>query len=147
MTQVLEEVDTGLSLYYVVTLDKQSMGAFSTCEGLGCEVVMETREEGGNNDFVWQLPTRLKYPNITLTRPLGPDTGKIAAWFAGLAAGYAPCTAVIEVRRFNGTVIASWELIDVVPVRWKGPSLNPDQPKVVMETLEIAHHGFVTGRG
>ena len=52
MTQMLEDVDTGLSLYYVVTLDKQSMGAFSTCEGLGCEVVMETREEGGNNAFV-----------------------------------------------------------------------------------------------
>lgn len=147
MTQLLEDVDTGLSLYYVVILDKQSMGAFSTCEGLGCEVVMETREEGGNNDFVWQLPSRLKYPNITLTRPLGPDTAKIAAWFAGLAGGYTPCTAVIEVRRFNGSVIASWELIDVVPVRWKGPSLNPDQPKVVMETLEIAHHGFVTGQG
>ncbi|MEX5304338.1 phage tail protein [Kocuria sp. CPCC 205258] len=147
MAELLEEVDTGLSLYYVVTLDKQSMGAFSTCEGLGCEVVMETREEGGNNDFVWQLPSRLKYSNITLTRPLGPDTGKIAAWFAGLSGGYAPCTAVIEVRRFDGSVIASWELIDVVPVRWKGPSLNPDQPKVVMETLEIAHHGFVTGHG
>ena len=30
-----------------------------------------------------------------------------------------------------------------VPVRWTGPSLNPDSPKVATETIEIAHHGFV----
>ena len=47
----------------------------------------------------------------------------------------------------NGTKIAGWELYDVVPVRWKGPSFNPDQPKVIMETLEIAHHGFVAKLG
>ena len=28
-------------------------------------------------------------------------------------------------------------------VRWTGPSLNPDSPKVATETLEIAHHGFL----
>ncbi|WP_206064620.1 phage tail protein [Kocuria sediminis] len=143
MDNVMEGVDTAVNVQYVVTLDKQSLGSFSTCEGLGCEVVMETREEGGNNDFVWQLPSRLKYPNITLTRPLGPDTAKIASWFAALASGYDRYTGLIEARNGKGTKIASWQLQGVVPVRWKGPSFNPDQPKVLLETLEIAHHGFV----
>lgn len=145
MAGFLEDVDTAVSVQYVVVLDDASLGAFSTCEGLGCEVVMETREEGGNNDFIWQLPTRLKYPNITLTRPLGADTAKIAAWFAALANGYDRCTGTIEARTANGRTIASWQLQDVVPVRWKGPSFNPDQPKVLTETLEIAHHGFMAG--
>ena len=35
---------------------------------------MEQREEGGNNGFVWQLPTRMKYTNIKLSRPIGPDS-------------------------------------------------------------------------
>jgi hypothetical protein len=39
--------------------------------------------------------------------------------------------------------VATWGLIDVVPVRWTGPSLNPDSPKVATETVEIAHHGFL----
>lgn len=141
---MLEDVDTAVSVYYIVALDDQALGQFSSCEGLGCEVVVETREEGGNNDFVWQLPTRLKYPNITLTRPLGRDTEKIARWFASMTTGYKRCTGTIEAMRTDGTKIARWDLYDVVPVRWKGPSLNPDQPKVVIETLEIAHHGFVT---
>lgn len=104
---------------------------------------METREEGGNNMSVWQLPTRLKYPNIKLTRPLGKDTEKIATWLASMAGGYTRRTGTIVAMRADGQVIAQWGLLDVVPVRWSGPSLNPDQPKVVTETIEIAHHGFL----
>jgi phage tail-like protein len=139
---MLQDVDTAISVWYVVKLDGTDLGAFSTCDGLGCEVVMETREEGGVNGMVWQLPTRLKYPNIKLSRPLGRDTEKVAAWFAGVAQGYDRWTGTIEVKQPDGQTVATWSLDGVVPVRWSGPSLSPDQPKVVMETVEIAHHGF-----
>ena len=86
---------------------------------------METREEGGNNASVWQLPTRLKYPNIKLTRPLGKDTEKIAKWFASMATGYKRETGTIagDARRRHRSS-PPWGLLDVVPVRWTGPSLN-----------------------
>ena len=143
MATILQDVDTATSLYYRVSIDGEDLGApFATCEGLGCEVVMETREEGGNNTAVWQLPTRLKYPNIKLTRPLGKDTQKIATWISTLTTGYGRRTATIQALTTKGDVIASWSLEGVVPVRWTGPSLTPDQPKIVTETLEIAHHGF-----
>jgi hypothetical protein len=29
-------------------------------------------------------------------------------------------------------------------VRWSGPQLSPDSPKVATETLELAHHGFLS---
>ena len=47
----------------------------------------------------------------------------------------------------EGTVVASWSLDGVMPVRWSGPSLNLDSPKVAMETLELAHHGFLHENG
>ncbi|HKE97848.1 MAG TPA: phage tail protein, partial [Actinomycetes bacterium] len=31
----------------------------------------------------------------------------------------------------------------VFPVRWQGPALNVDSPKVATESLELAHHGFL----
>jgi phage tail-like protein len=139
----LQDVDTAVSVCFVVQIDDAKLGTFTSCEGMGCEVVMETREEGGNNVHVWQLPSRLKYSNIKLTRPLGADTSKIAAWVSSMAAGYERKTGVIKAMRANGKVVAEWSLIDVVPVRWTGPSLNSDQPKVLTETLEIAHHGFL----
>ncbi len=143
MPVVLEDVDTAVSVCFIVKLDDVDLGAFSSCEGLGCEVVMESREEGGNNTMVWQLPTRLKYPNIKLTRPLGKDTESIAKWFASMATGYKRRTATIEAMRADGTSVAQWGLLDVVPVRWSGPSLSADSPKIVTETIEIAHHGFL----
>lgn len=143
----IRDVDTAVSVCFIVKLDENDLGVFTSCEGLGCEVVMETREEGGNNALVWQLPTRLKYPNVKLTRPLGRDTEKVARLFSGMVNGYQRFTGTIQAMRANGQVVAEWSLMDVVPVRWSGPALNPDQPKVVTETVEIAHHGFLAKPG
>src|SRR4051795_3223985 len=138
--------ETAVSVFFAVKIDTHDLGSFSSCEGLGCEVVLETREEGGNNAFVWQLPTRIKYPNIKLTRPLGPDTMKVAQWISELSGGVKRATGTIQAMTADRTVVARWILADVVPVRWTGPSLNIDSPKAATETIEIAHHGFLAER-
>ncbi|MGH3797778.1 MAG: phage tail protein [Pseudonocardiaceae bacterium] len=143
----MADEDPAVSVCFQVSIDDQSLGTFNGCEGLGCEVVIEQREEGGNNGAVWQLPTRLKYPNIKLTRPITKDTEKVAKWFSTVTTGVGHKTASITALSLNGTVVARWGLIDVVPVRWTGPSLNPDSPKVATETVEIAHHGFLSPGG
>lgn len=140
--------DPAVTVCFVVSLDDVDLGAFNSCEGLGAEIVVEQREEGGNNGFVWQLPTRITYPNITLTRPLTKDTTKIAQWFnrtvgGGMRRGTGKRTGSITAMTLGGEAVVTWGLLDVVPVRWTGPSLNPDSPKVATETIEIAHHGFV----
>jgi phage tail-like protein len=135
--------DPAVTVCFAVSIDDDSLGTFNSCEGLGIEVVLETREEGGNNGMVWQLPSRLKYPNVKLSRPLGKQTVKIAQWFASLINGVEPKTATISAMTLDGTVVARWGLLGVVPVRWSGPSLNLDSPKVATETIEIAHHGFL----
>jgi phage tail-like protein len=134
--------DPAVSVCFSVTIDKDDLGTFISCEGLGVEVVLEQREEGGVNDHVWQLPTRLKYTNIKLSRPLGPDTVKIAKWFASMTTGVKRSTAMIVARNAMNEPVATWTLSGVVPVRWTGPSLNVESPKVATETIEIAHHGF-----
>jgi phage tail-like protein len=134
--------EAAVAVAFVVKIDDQDLGAFNTCDGLGCELVIEQREEGGNNGLVWQLPTRMKYSNIKLSRPVTMDSAKLMRWFSGFASGIKRKTATIEARTVEGTVIARWGLLDVIPVRWSGPQLNPDTPKVATETLELAHHGF-----
>ena len=137
--------DPAVSVCFVVTVDGIELGSFNTCEGLGCEVVLEQRQEGGNNGLVWQLPTRLQYPNVKLSRPLTRDTEKVAKWFASMTTGIRRRTAHIEARTGDGDTVAQWGLLEVVPVRWSGPSFSPESPKVAMETIEIAHHGYVMG--
>lgn len=135
--------DPVVGLSFRIRIEGVDLGPFATCEGLGCEVVLETRQEGGNNGYVWQLPTRLRYPNVKLSRPLGPDTTKVARWFSEMATGVRKRQhAYITALRADGTKVAEWGLLDVVPVRWQGPAFN-DTARVYNETVEIAHGGYL----
>jgi phage tail-like protein len=138
--------EPAVSVCFAVTVDNLSLGTFNSCEGLGVEVVLEQREEGGNNGFVWQLPTRLKFSNIKLSRALCADTDEVMAWLSSMTTGVKPKTGNISAMTAGRKVVASWGLLGVVPVRWTGPSLNLDSAKVATETLELAHHGFTTAK-
>ena len=63
-----------------------------------------------------------------------------------MTTGVKPRTASISAMSADNIVVASWGLIGVIPVRWTGPSLNLDSPKVATETLELAHHGFTRAK-
>jgi len=137
-----QDLDPGSTIFFNLTIDGESLGNFNSCEGLSSSVEIQQYQEGGNNGFVWQLPSRVTFSNITFTRPLTPDTSKVAAWITSITTGVTRPTAQIAAMRADGSIVARWGLIDVLPVSWKGPSLNPENPAVATETLEITHHGF-----
>lgn len=130
-----------------VDVGGKMLGSFITCEGLGMELVMEQREEGGNNGFVWQLPTRVKYTNIKLSRPICQNTGEVVGWLTGIVAKAQPVGATIRALTADGQSVAVWTLQGVIPVRWTGPSMSTESPKVATETIELAHHGFTVEKG
>ncbi|MEV7386415.1 MULTISPECIES: phage tail protein [Streptomyces] len=134
--------DPGTTIWFSLSIDGESLGYFNGCEGLSSQVEVERRQEGGNNGFVWQLPTRVTFSTIRLTRPLTPDTSKVAKWISSVQTGIKRPTAQITALRADGSEVARWGLLDVLPVSWRGPSLDPASPAVATEVLEITHHGF-----
>ncbi|MGP2442451.1 phage tail protein [Streptomyces sp. JW3] len=134
--------DPGSTIWFSLSIDGQSLGYWNGCEGLSSQVEVEQRQEGGNNGFVWQLPTRVTFSNVRLTRPLTPDTTKVAKWISSVQTGIKRPTGTIVARRADGSEIARWGLLEVLPVSWQGPSFDPGSPAVANEVLEIAHHGF-----
>lgn len=136
--------DGGVGVFWTFKVDNLSLGAFTSCEGLGMEVVIETREEGGNNFFVHQLLGRLKYPNIKFSRPINQDSEKVARWFMTVASGsFKRTNGEIVAKTPEDDVIARWSLMGVIPVRWTGPGFSAESAKVATETIEIAHQGFL----
>ena len=119
------------------------LGMWNSFEGLGWEITMEQREEGGNNFFIHQLPGRLKYTNVKLARPLNTDSSKVADWFYSMATGVKRTTAQIVALGAKGEEVCQWGLDGVVPVRWTGPGFNAETFKLATETLELAHQGFI----
>lgn len=136
--------DPATSIRFHLKFDWLGIGWWNSFDGLGMETAVLQVEEGGNNRYVHQLPTRLKYTNVKLSRPVNEESHLVASWFRDIAKfvtrGKNAVISAVDVD--NKKVIASWELLDVVPVRWTGPSFNVESPKMATETLELAFHGF-----
>jgi phage tail-like protein len=136
------DLDPGSTIFFTLSIDGEDLGYFNGCEGLASQVETEQYQEGGNNGFVWQLPSRVTFSTIRLTRPLTEDTAKVAKWISSVTTGISRPTGQISALRADGSLVASWGLLDVLPVSWTGPSLDPEKPAVATEVLEITHHGF-----
>jgi len=134
--------NVGSSVFFRLTVGGDDLGAFHTCAGLGATVEMEEYAEGGNNGFTWQLPSRITWSNITLTRPLTPDTTKVASWLEQIIRRVERKDGEIVALEPNLTPIARWQVLGIVPVNWQGPSFDPSRSEAAVETLEIAHQGL-----
>ncbi|MFE5111330.1 phage tail protein [Streptomyces sp. NPDC056663] len=138
----MSDQDPGSTIWFSLSIDGDDLGYFNGCEGLSAHVDVEQFQEGGNNGFVWQLPSRVTFSTIRLTRPLTEETVKVAEWISSVQTGISRPTAQIAALRADGSEVAQWGLLDVLPVSWTGPTLDPANPAVATEVLEIAHHGF-----
>jgi phage tail-like protein len=131
-----------LSLRFEVVVDGISLGAFTSVDGLSASYEITPYKEGGENWFEHQLPGRMTYANVKLTRPVDESSGGLAAWFSGLQAAVIRQTAAITAYDANRRPVARWNLANVIPVRYTGPSLNATGNNVATESLELAHEGF-----
>jgi phage tail-like protein len=134
------------AMRFDVRIDGIDLGAFTGIDGLTVEYEVTQYQEGGENDFVHQLPGRVKYGNLKLTRPVDDRTNGISAWFHMLRRSniLRRQTATIVAMNDNSERVAVWTLADVYPVKYTGPSFGTDKAAVATETLELAHAGFLT---
>ncbi|MFJ3977814.1 phage tail protein [Streptomyces sp. NPDC090021] len=150
---IQERAMLGLNARFSVSVDGIGLGNWSSCKGIGVQFEHEEVESGGNYEHVVLLPKRLKYGTVTLQRAMSlEDSAKVQAWLrqvtscwysSDTATGYEGSSAVIELRDAHGQRVASWTLRNVYPRNWKGPDLDADNTKVSLETLELAHQGFL----
>lgn len=139
--------DPGLGLRFKVTIDGHlELGNWQKCDGLDIEYDIYEHKEGGMNAYVHRLPGRAKYQNIKLTRPVDSTSVMVSAWVAGVQVRLVRGTARIAVLDPAGETVALWNLIDVFPARWTGPSLDVGGNQVATETLELVHNGFLGPR-
>jgi phage tail-like protein len=133
-----------LSLRFTVNIDGYgSLGSWSKCEGLAVEYEVFEYAEGGRNDYVHRLPGRRKYPNVKLSRPLDKDSPTVVRWVSGMVSKVERQNAEVIVLDANNQVVCRWNLTGVCPVKWTGPTLDTGGNQVAIESLELAHNGFL----
>lgn len=123
-----------------LTAKSTPIGYFTEVSGLSSEVEVMTYNEGGKNDGVHKLPTRMKHPNLVLKR--GVTTVKdLQEWAQDSFMG--PERKEITLTMYNEQLekIRTWSFKNAYPVKWTGPTFNASQNSLATETIEIAHDG------
>jgi phage tail-like protein len=127
---------------FLVELDGLVTGGFMEVSGLESEIKLESYEEGGQNDYVHQFPTRINYPNLVLSKGL-TDVWTLWNWYDEARQG--------SIRRRNGTImlldhqrlpVRWWNFQKAYPVKWIGPQFNSSVQEVAVERIELVHQGL-----
>jgi phage tail-like protein len=139
MTMVRQDPLRGFR--YLVEMDGLVSGAFLRVKGLSREVRHESYREGGVNEYEHKLLTQVTYPVVMFERGLALDD----LWKWALAAADGDVTRrTIRVRLQDeeGGRAWAWQIENALPVKWSSSDLDANSSQVVMETLELAHHGL-----
>lgn len=136
--------DSLVTCFFSVTLDGHSLGNWTEVELGGVEVGVEAIEEGGNQGFAYQLPGRLKFNNIKLSRVIDTSTSQVAAWFSSMTGAVKRTTGQIVAYDAALKPLLTWKFIEAIPVRWSLPTLSAKDASSATESLEIAHQGFMS---
>jgi phage tail-like protein len=127
-----------------VTIDGQDLGSWATCKGLEVDFQHETYTELGNNQFIHYLPRAAKYTHITLERACtAEESTALQRWLSKVAMQPSKGTASITLHDAHQGDVITWTLTDVFPAKWTGPQLDAGVNKMAMETLVLAHAGFL----
>jgi phage tail-like protein len=129
---------------YLIEIEGITSGGFSRVKGLVREVRHESYREGGVNDYEHKLITQVGYPVIVLERGLALTD--LWEWAQGAVDG--------DVSRHKVTIRLQdeanqlgwvWYVDYALPVKWSCTDLDAHASQVVVESLELAHHGLRRG--
>ena len=127
-----------------VEFDHVQRGGFSRVKGLMRETKFETRREGGLNDFEHKLATQTVYGNLTLERGLADDY--LWSWHEQVVEGRIERrTVTVALRNEADEEVWRWLIEAAFPVKWTGTDLDAASGQVVVESVELAHHGIRKG--
>jgi phage tail-like protein len=142
MPKTVKKEETVPAIFFELKLDVagRSVGYFTEVSGLSGELETLSYNEGGRNDRVHKLPTRIKHPNLVLKRGV-TTLDSLQKWFDTNKT--APEMTNITLTMYNHALapVRRWKFENAIPVKWTGPQFNVAQNQIATETIEIAHEG------
>lgn len=140
----------GLSMNFSVVIGWADLGDWQTCSGLKVEFVTKDIQVGGGVGRSVLIPDVVKYQKVSLSRAMSATgSGVLQSWLSKAVKAWdggdhsRPDHCTITLRDDGNAEVASWELRNVIPLAWTGPSMNAAKHDMAMETLELMHGGFL----
>jgi phage tail-like protein len=137
MAETGKRLQINAAFRFVVDLDGERQAAFTECTLPSIEWEMEEIKEGGLNLYTHMLPGRRKGARVSLKN--GVANSELLSWYIeaiGKAAPRKPLTITLLDSMRNPVIV--WQLQEVYPVKWTGPSLKADDNAIAIQALELA---------
>ncbi len=134
----------GDSSKFLVVFDdgEHDLGAWSKVSGLSVQWdMLEYRR--GESTGVWTAPGLPKYQKISLSRATCPDSQLVQTWLGETAKQPKVFSGSIKLLSWAGLPLCEWNLKAFVPIGWKIADFDTKAATVVVETLDLAHSGFL----
>ncbi len=126
---------------YLIEMDGLIRGGFVRIKGLSRELKYESYREGGVNEYEHKLVTGVTHPVVVLERGLALDD--LWKWALAAADGdVARRTVFVRMQDEAGEKAWAWQIEDAIPVKWSCSDVDANSSQVMMESLELAHHGL-----
>jgi phage tail-like protein len=127
-----------------VEFDQVQHGGFARVKGLVRETKIDTRREGGVNDFEHKFATLTSYGNLTLERGLADDY--LWSWQEDVVGGTIKRRLVtVSLHDETDAEVWRWLVDGAFPVKWAGTDLDAASGQVLVESVEFAHRGIKKG--
>lgn len=138
-----DEPDASPINQFSLSIDGEELGLFTRCSGLALSVEVDEVVEGGVNESAIHLNTRIKYAPLVVTRAVSRNSKDLCQWVQKSVSEPSLSTGQIACLDQKGKEVAKWELRDVLPVAWRGPSLDAAGGAIAMEEIEFVYGGFI----
>jgi phage tail-like protein len=142
---IADSLTVGMSHHYAVLIDnvKYHFGDWSRASGLSVTWQQLEHREGENGNDVVYLPGATKYEPITLSRAAGPYSRMVQHWLSETSRSPQPQSGTIQLVNFLGLPMVQWRLSEFFPIGWSIESFDAAGAKPAIETLKLAHTGFL----
>lgn len=128
---------------FYVNLGLTMQAVFTEIKGLGFSIEPLSKNFGGDTARQLKFPGKSTMDKVTFKRGLS-STSELYLWCVMTASGIVLRRPVsIMLYAPDGSLHASWHLLNAFPIRWSGPDLQADSTSIAFETLELAHDGPV----
>jgi phage tail-like protein len=118
---------------------------FRSCGGLKIETEVVDYKAGGVNNSTYKLVGATKFANITLKRGYAGGDDAMIKWRQGWVDGTARTRATVKITQLDTslrTPLAIWQVIEAWPCKYEQSELDASKNEIIIETLELAHHGL-----
>jgi phage tail-like protein len=122
---------------------KYHFGDWAKATGLSVSWKQIEHRVGSKGNHAWLFPGTTHYEPITLSRSAGPGSRIVQGWLAQTSKKPQPQSGVIQLLGVAGIPLVSWRLSEFFPIAWSIESFDAAGAKPAIETLKLAHTGFL----